>query len=196
MISKILAEHGVISGVSVLIGSKEKPFGILGAFSRSRRLFNLDEIHFLQAVANILAATVELHTSEEKYRRLFDLESDALLLIEKESGRILEANSAAVALYGYERAELLRMCNTDLSAEPELTHQSVQREETNIPVRLAPKKGWERFPGGSDCHPFCLVWADCAIGGDPRDYQPFTWLKSRSWRRAISICKFYGMPRR
>lgn len=145
-VSKLLAEHGVISGVSVLIGSKEKPFGILGAFSRSRRLFNLDEIHFVRAVANILAATVELHSSEEKYRRLFDLESDALLLIEKESGRILEANSAAVALYGYKRAELLRMANTDLSGEPELTRRSIQIEETNIPVRLHQKKDGSIFP--------------------------------------------------
>ena len=145
-ISKLLAEHGVISGVSVLIGSKEKPFGTLGAFSRSRRLFNIDEIHFLQAVANILAATVELQTSEEKYRQIFDLESDALLLIEKETGRILEANSAAVALYGYERTELLRMSNTDLSSEPELTRQSVQQEETNIPLRLHKKKDGSVFP--------------------------------------------------
>ncbi len=62
-----------------------------------------------------------LRQNEEKYRRLFELESDALFLIDNESGRILDANNAASKMYGYSREELLHLHNTDLSAEPEST---------------------------------------------------------------------------
>ena len=41
-----------------------------------------------------------LRESESRYRQLFELESDAILLIDNDTGRILEANSAAVDLYG------------------------------------------------------------------------------------------------
>jgi PAS domain S-box-containing protein len=83
-----------------------------------------------------------LRQSEERYRQLFEAESDAIFLIENESGRILEANSAASVLYGYSREELLTKRNTDLSAEPEDTRQ-VTRETpvvvdqvVTIPLRL------------------------------------------------------------
>jgi len=62
-----------------------------------------------------------LRQSEHKYRQLFDTESDALFLIETETGRILEVNAAGQALYGYSRDELVSMRTTDLSVEPEAT---------------------------------------------------------------------------
>ena len=59
-----------------------------------------------------------LRESEKRYRELFEAESDAIFLIENETGHVLEANSAASALYGYDRDELLIKKNSDLSAEP------------------------------------------------------------------------------
>ena len=64
-----------------------------------------------------------LRESEELYRQLFEAESDAVVLIENATGQILEANSAAAALYGYTREEFLSMKNTDVSAEPEETRR-------------------------------------------------------------------------
>ena len=63
----------------------------------------------------------KLRESEARYRELFDLESDAILLIEADSGRILRANQAAGALYGRTVAELETLTNLDLSAEPDAT---------------------------------------------------------------------------
>ncbi|HEY9070094.1 MAG TPA: PAS domain S-box protein [Candidatus Ozemobacteraceae bacterium] len=76
-----------------------------------------------------------LRESEDKYRQVFEMESDALFLIDKETGRILEVNSAACTLYGYTREELLLKRNTDLSAEPEKTTHQTKIEGTVIPVR-------------------------------------------------------------
>jgi two-component system, cell cycle sensor histidine kinase and response regulator CckA len=64
-----------------------------------------------------------LRSSEENYRQLFEAESDAIVLVDNTTGRILQANTAAGALYGYSRDELLTMVNTDLSAEPQLTRK-------------------------------------------------------------------------
>ena len=66
-------------------------------------------------------AQEQLRESEEKYRQLFEAESDAIFLIDNASGNILEANAAAIALYGYSREELIHKKNSDLSAEPEDT---------------------------------------------------------------------------
>jgi len=43
-----------------------------------------------------------LIANERKYRKLFEAESDAIFLIEKETGKILDANPAASKIYGYE----------------------------------------------------------------------------------------------
>ena len=51
----LLTEHGVVSGMTVLIRGEEDPFGVLGAHTALHRAFSGDDIHFLQAMANVLA---------------------------------------------------------------------------------------------------------------------------------------------
>jgi len=87
-----------------------------------------------------------LRESEEKYRQLFGLESDAIFLVEKDTGKILEVNASAADLYGFSREELLRMKNVDLSAEAGKTKQSTQDQLTRIPVRYHRKKDGTVFP--------------------------------------------------
>ena len=87
-----------------------------------------------------------LRQNEDKYRQLFELESDALFLIENAGGRILEANRAAAKMYGYSHEELLQLCNMDLSAEPESTRQATRNERPIVPVRYHKKKDGTVFP--------------------------------------------------
>ena len=76
-----------------------------------------------------------MRESEERYRQLFEAESDTILLIDNETGRIFECNNAASVLYGYSREELLGMKDTDLSAEPEESRR-VSRATPVIPDRV------------------------------------------------------------
>jgi two-component system cell cycle sensor histidine kinase/response regulator CckA len=87
-----------------------------------------------------------LKESEELYRHLFEVESDALLLVDRESRRILAANMAATQLYGYTREELLSMEVTGLSAEPEKTTQALAKMQHFIPLRWHRKKDGAVFP--------------------------------------------------
>jgi PAS domain S-box-containing protein len=87
-----------------------------------------------------------LRESEEKYHQLFELSSDALFLIEVETGKILDLNNAAVEMYGYSRGEALQMKNTDFSAEPDKTREATKASEEYIPVRHHKRKDGVVFP--------------------------------------------------
>ena len=73
----LLSDHGVISGLSVMIPTPDPPYGVLGAHTTRRRTFTKDDVYFIQAVANILAMAIErkhaaetLQKSEERFRTL------------------------------------------------------------------------------------------------------------------------------
>jgi len=93
-----------------------------------------------------------LQGNEEKYRNLFEAESDAILLIDNTTGNILEANNAASLLYGFGHDELLRMKNADLSAEPEQTTKTTKEtpviydQVVTIPLRFHRKRDGTIFP--------------------------------------------------
>lgn len=81
-----------------------------------------------------------LIASEKKYRRLFEAESDAIFLIDKETGVILDANPAATKIYGYSHEEFLTLKNTDISAEPEKTKVATANDHSYVPIRYHKKK--------------------------------------------------------
>ncbi|MFQ5450882.1 MAG: PAS domain S-box protein [Nitrospinaceae bacterium] len=64
----LLRDHGVISGMSVVIRDGNQIFGVLGAHTGYQRKFTEDETHFLQSAANILATAIERKQSEERLR--------------------------------------------------------------------------------------------------------------------------------
>ena len=61
----LVHERGAASGVSVVIASRNGPFGVLGAFTTSYRSFSEDDANFMQAVANVLATAIEREETEE-----------------------------------------------------------------------------------------------------------------------------------
>jgi PAS domain S-box-containing protein len=66
----LLHDHGVVSGISVIIDSHHRPFGVLGAHTTRQRLFTADDIHFLQAIANVLAAAINRQRLEAVRQQL------------------------------------------------------------------------------------------------------------------------------
>jgi PAS domain S-box-containing protein len=61
----LLLNHGVVSGMSVVIQGRGKPYGVVGAHTRERRDFTGDDINFLRAIANVLAVAIERGRAEE-----------------------------------------------------------------------------------------------------------------------------------
>jgi PAS domain S-box-containing protein len=87
-----------------------------------------------------------LKNSEERYRRLFEVESDAVVMADCESGLYIDANTAAVWMYGYTKEEFLQLKPADLSAEPSLTEKSIADNEISVPLRWHRKKDGTIFP--------------------------------------------------
>ncbi len=109
---KLLADHDVISGMSVIIQGTNTPFGILGAHTKEFRKFSKDDINFLQSIANVLAGVIvrdstekELKKSEEKYRMLTEQSLLGTLIIAH--GRIIFANKGISDILGFSINELL-----------------------------------------------------------------------------------------
>lgn len=65
----VLREHGVVSGVSVIIPGRERPFGVLCAHSVKRRRFSKDDVQFLQTIATLLATFIERRHVEASLRQ-------------------------------------------------------------------------------------------------------------------------------
>lgn len=72
-------------------------------------------------------------------------------------------------MYGYDRAELLQLCNMDLSAEPESTRQAIRDERPIVSVRYHKKKGWNSIPSGNHRKSFDQLAAAFAQGELPQE---------------------------
>jgi len=109
----LLADQGVVSGLTVIIGSPAHPYGVLGTHSVEHRVFAEDDINFLQAVANVLAAAIERQEDDDRLNSLASAEKaraaqlraviksigDAVVVCDA-AGAVLLANPAAEALLG------------------------------------------------------------------------------------------------
>ena len=71
-----LSDHGVVSSVTVLIGSPEAPMGVLTANALTRRPFSDNDVDFVQAVAHMLGGAIGRLRYEERIRH--DALHDAL----------------------------------------------------------------------------------------------------------------------
>ncbi len=91
-----------------------------------------------------------LRENEARYRSIFEGESDAFFLLNRESKVIEDVNRSAIDLFGYSREEFLAMKMTELSAEPEESRQAIEGlvpgEYLRIGSRLYKKKDGSVFP--------------------------------------------------
>ncbi|MEI6107569.1 MAG: PAS domain S-box protein [Opitutae bacterium] len=122
----------------------------------SSRAVVIEGRHLVMSVIRDISETKRisdaLRESEARFRDLFDLESDAIMLLEADTGRIVQANQAACALYDYTAAELESLHNIDISAEPDATLTTARPENRKlgsvvlIPHRLHRKRDGTVFP--------------------------------------------------
>ena len=72
------------------------------------------------------------------------------MLFDAETRRFLDANDAALRLYGYTREEFLALSQSDITAEPAASDVSIKKvvagELSRIPLRYHKKKDGTVFP--------------------------------------------------
>jgi PAS domain S-box-containing protein len=128
--SRLLQTHGVVSGVCVPIPGKGRAFGALGTHTAKKRRFRIDEVQFLQAVAQILASAIERKQAEQAQQRLaaiLEATTDVVAMAGPDR-RLLYLNRAGRQLFGLRLDEdVSRRTLTDFYAEDAL-HRFLHRE--------------------------------------------------------------------
>jgi PAS domain S-box-containing protein len=79
----LLHEHQVVSGVSCVIQGHGRPFGVMSAHAVQHRAFTLDDVHFVQAVSNVLATAIERERADLERAELLERERTARTLAEE-----------------------------------------------------------------------------------------------------------------
>ena len=124
-----------VDWLGVPLRSGDRTFGVLTvqSYNESIRYGNREK-ELLTFVSQHIAAAVErkraaedLARSERQYRSLFENANDAVLIIDPDSRRILNANRRAGEAYGYEPSDLVGMTLDDLVDEPGAAAEELAR---------------------------------------------------------------------
>jgi len=108
-----LVEHGVVSGVTVLVRGRTKPLGVLGVHTSRGRRFTRNDVDFMQGVANVLTSAIERKSDEEALRRseataraFLESAAESIIVVDRR-GRIVLVNARTELMFGYRRGELI-----------------------------------------------------------------------------------------
>lgn len=92
----------------------------------------------------------DLKEREIKYRSLFEISADSLVIIDTETLNIIDVNDYACKAYGYTRNEFLKLKATDLSYYPEVTKKVISKGkdgiQRSVQQQVHIKKNGDSFP--------------------------------------------------
>jgi PAS domain S-box-containing protein len=107
------------SGISVVVGSGEEPWGVLGAYASDRRTFDASDVGFVRSVANVVGGVVARGRTDRRTRIDGDLAeritetSPIGITVVGRDGRITFANERAEVIFGRSRAEMNALAYDD-----------------------------------------------------------------------------------
>ena len=172
----LLYDHGVVSGMCVMVQGPAHPWGVLGAHSTQRKIFSKDDVNFLQAVSNLLADAIarkrveeELAASETNYHEVFNAVNDVVFIHDKETGAVLDVNATWCQVFGYTCEEVRQLVVGDFSlGKPPYTQEDAVRW-----VRKAAEEGPQLFEWLCKKKSGELFWVEVSlklavIGGEER----------------------------
>ena len=103
----LLLDHGIVSGISVIIGTPAEPWGVLGTHTSERRSFTEDDITFVRGVSNTLTDAIEreqlernLRQAEQRYKALLENFPDGSVFLFDEDLRYLVARDEGLSVLG------------------------------------------------------------------------------------------------
>jgi PAS domain S-box-containing protein len=144
VLSPLLKDHSIRSGITVHIPGPNTPFGVLGAYSATIRKFDSEDINFLRSVANIIATAMQRKRDEESVRRseiyfrgLLESAPDGMAIIDAH-GTIQLVNKESERLFGYQRSELIGKRIETLVPERYRQYHSGHRDDFFSDPRVRP----------------------------------------------------------
>ena len=95
-------------------------------------------IIFNQLITERKLAEQKLIESESNYRQLFSAVLDAIIIVDSETRKIVNANPAAQRLYGYDYTDMCELSVNALSAEPDKPFEHAESIEGGLPNEIPP----------------------------------------------------------
>ncbi len=115
--SDFLTDKGAMAGVSAQIRGSGAPLGVVGVWSDKARSYSEDDAHFVEAIANLLAAAIERAESQAQLEQLIDSKDQFLASVSHElrtpltvvNGMAAELHENFVSFQQDEVAEFVRL---------------------------------------------------------------------------------------
>ena len=136
----LLTSHDVRSGISVVIGPHDDPWGILGAHDSAEREFSKQDVNFVQSVANILASALDRHEYEQQLLR----HQEELAALNSLNELVREITSAAIEQSTREEVEEA-VCEHLATSDSYLFAWIGEREVTTQTVRSRVEAGTDGY---------------------------------------------------
>ncbi|MDG5759225.1 PAS domain-containing protein [Natronococcus sp. A-GB1] len=97
---------GAVSGTSVVVGSAEEPWGVLGAHATERRAFTRQDVDFIERVADVLATAIETKRTYRELEEIHGRISDGFFALD-ENWEFAYLNERAHELINPDHRELI-----------------------------------------------------------------------------------------
>ncbi len=172
--SPLLHQHKIISALGCMIPGGDGPYGVLGALSTRPQTFSQDDVHFLQAVANIVAGAIERQRALDELDRFFNHPLTPMCVLGGD-GYFKNMNPVCGTMFGYSREELLSLPflhavhpDDRERAAADVRRVMTENVNTEYEIRIVCKDGSSKwmawsvvpFPGQQECY---------AVGHDVTD---------------------------
>lgn len=120
-IDEVHGQLDVKSLISIPFFSKQKVIGALTLTSKDKRIITDEDVRILEAIGRDAGTAIakfkaeeEWHLREESLKTIFDTLEDILLIVDANSGQILNINQKAENLLGITKKRLLKMNIKDI----------------------------------------------------------------------------------
>jgi PAS domain S-box-containing protein len=180
--SPVVRDHGALSAAAVRITDPDGRPGILAAYARERRSFSADDLGFLRAVADVLAAAAShrradeiSRQTEERFRLMVESVEDYAIFMLDPDGRVASWNAGAERLKGYRAEEIIGQHFSRFYPAEELAAGKPERE-----LALAERdgrfedEGWRLRKDGSRFWANVVVTALTGPDGTARGFAKVT----------------------
>ncbi|WP_413166764.1 EAL domain-containing protein [Capilliphycus salinus ALCB114379] len=132
----MLHNHRIVSGMSVIIGEEDQPYGVLSVYTSTQRTFTTDDLNFAQAIANIIATAIARKQSTDSLylmERAINASSNGIIITDatEADNPIIYVNAGFERITGYSREEVIEQ-NCRFLQGPQTDSSQVERLRTAI----------------------------------------------------------------